>query len=101
MLAILTIYIGDQALSTIILRWQTLEFYWNSPFLTSNYYDNIMILCSFKTQTVIDFTPWAFQLITQYLDSNPDPIQVILAGTLTGVQGDIRCKILAALSTAK
>ena len=25
--------------------------------------------------------------------------QVILAGTLTGVQGDIRCKVLAALST--
>ena len=24
-----------------------------------------------------------------------------LAGTLTGVQGDIRCKVLAALSTAK
>ena len=28
-------------------------------------------------------------------------LQVILAGTLTGVQGDIRCKVLAALSTAK
>ena len=27
--------------------------------------------------------------------------QVILAGTLTGVQGDIRCKVLAALSTVK
>ena len=27
--------------------------------------------------------------------------QVILAGTRTGVQGDIRCKVLAALSTAK
>ena len=27
--------------------------------------------------------------------------QVVLAGTLTGVQGDIRCKVLAALSTAK
>ena len=26
---------------------------------------------------------------------------VILAGTLTGVQGDIRCKILAAISTVK
>ena len=29
------------------------------------------------------------------------PYQVILAGTLTGVQGDIRCKVLAALSTVK
>ena len=28
-------------------------------------------------------------------------VQVILAGTLTGVQGDIPCKVLAALSTAK
>ena len=28
-------------------------------------------------------------------------IQAILAGTLTGVQGDIRCKVLAALSTVK
>ena len=28
-------------------------------------------------------------------------IQVILAGTLTGVQGDTRCKVLAALSTVK
>ena len=28
----------------------------------------------------------------------PMNIQVILAGTLTGVQGDIRCKVLAALS---
>ena len=27
------------------------------------------------------------------------PIQVILAGTLTGVQGDIQCKVLVALST--
>ena len=27
--------------------------------------------------------------------------QVILAGTLTGVQGDIRCEDLAALSTVK
>ena len=27
--------------------------------------------------------------------------QVILAGTLTGVQGDIRCKVLATLSTVK
>ena len=27
--------------------------------------------------------------------------QVILAGALTGVQGDIRCKVLAALSTVK
>ena len=27
--------------------------------------------------------------------------QVILAGTLTGVQGDIRCKVLAVLSTVK
>ena len=27
--------------------------------------------------------------------------QVILAGTLTGVQGEIRCKILAALSAVK
>ena len=27
--------------------------------------------------------------------------QVILAGTLTGVQGDIRCKVLAALSHSK
>ena len=27
--------------------------------------------------------------------------QVILAGTLTGVQGNIRCKVLAALSTVK
>ena len=27
--------------------------------------------------------------------------QVILAGTLTGVQGDIRCKVLVALSTPK
>ena len=27
--------------------------------------------------------------------------QVILAGALTGVQGDIRCKVLAALSTIK
>ena len=30
-----------------------------------------------------------------------DNIQVILPGTLTGVQGDIRCKVLAALSTVK
>ena len=29
------------------------------------------------------------------------PVQVILAGTLTGVQGDIRCKVLAVLSTVK
>ena len=28
-------------------------------------------------------------------------VQVILAGTLTGVQDDIRCKVLAALSTVK
>ena len=28
-------------------------------------------------------------------------VQVILAGTLTGVQGNIRCKVLAALSTVK
>ena len=28
-------------------------------------------------------------------------IQVILAGTLTGVQSDIQCKVLAALSTVK
>ena len=28
-------------------------------------------------------------------------IQVILAATLTEVQGDIRCKVLAALSTVK
>ena len=27
--------------------------------------------------------------------------QVTLAGMLTGVQGDIRCKVLVALSTAK
>ena len=27
--------------------------------------------------------------------------QVILEGTLTGVQGNIRCKVLAALSTVK
>ena len=27
--------------------------------------------------------------------------QVTLAGTLTGVHGDIRCKVLAALSTVK
>ena len=27
--------------------------------------------------------------------------QVILAGMLTGVQGDIRCKVLVALSTVK
>ena len=26
---------------------------------------------------------------------------MILAGTLTGVQGDIRCKVLAALCTVK
>ena len=26
---------------------------------------------------------------------------MILAGTLTGVQGDIQCKVLAALSTVK
>ena len=31
----------------------------------------------------------------------PGTYQVILAGTLTGVQGDIRCKVLAALSTEK
>ena len=29
------------------------------------------------------------------------PDQVILAGTLTGIQGDIRRKVLAALSTVK
>ena len=29
------------------------------------------------------------------------PLQVILAGTLTTVQGDIRRKVLAALSTVK
>ena len=28
-------------------------------------------------------------------------VQVILTGTLTGVQDDIRCKVLAALSTVK
>ena len=33
--------------------------------------------------------------------SHKIPFQVILAGTLTGVQGDIRCKVLAALSTVK
>ena len=27
--------------------------------------------------------------------------QVILVGTLTGVQGDIRCKVLATLATVK
>ena len=31
----------------------------------------------------------------------PSPSQVILAGTLTGVQGDIRYKVLEALSTVK
>ena len=30
-----------------------------------------------------------------------NPFHVILAGTLTGVQIDIRCKVLAALSTVK
>ena len=29
------------------------------------------------------------------------PIEVILAGTLTRVQGNIRCKVLAALSKVK
>ena len=32
---------------------------------------------------------------------SPFTNQAILAGTLTGVQGDIRCKALAALSTVK
>ena len=30
-----------------------------------------------------------------------DHFQMILAGTLTGVQSDIRCKVLGALSTVK
>ena len=28
-------------------------------------------------------------------------VQVILAGTLTGLQGDIQCKVLEALSTVR
>ena len=35
------------------------------------------------------------------LDILSNSNQVILAGTLTGVQRDIGCKVLAALSTAK
>ena len=40
----------------------------------------------------------AIDMLTNQL--NP-VLQVILAGTLTGVQGHIRCKVLAALSTVK
>ena len=36
-----------------------------------------------------------------FLNFPPCLFQVILAGTLTGVQGDIRRKVLAALSTVK
>ena len=35
------------------------------------------------------------------LSSMAVSLQVILAGTLTGVQGDIRCKVLAVFSTVK
>ena len=36
-----------------------------------------------------------------HVSSCSTSFQVILAGTLTGVQGDIRCNVLAALSTVK
>ena len=35
------------------------------------------------------------------IEEKGETVQVILAGTLTGVQGDIRCKVLTALSTVK
>ena len=43
----------------------------------------------------------AFTLSLCSFELKQTSIQVILAGTLTGVQGDIRCKFLAALSTVK
>ena len=39
--------------------------------------------------------------ITAYISITYHSCLVMLAGTLTGVQGDIRCKVLAALSTVK
>ena len=47
------------------------------------------------------FVPQGVDRDTRCFAYVPYLVQVILAGTLTGVQGDIRCKVLAALSTAK
>ena len=45
-------------------------------------------------------TPKAIKRVANYILTLFD-IQVILVGTFTGVQGDIRCKVLAALSPVK
>ena len=44
---------------------------------------------------------WCCGQIVSSLNQLKQQIQVILAGTLTEVQGDIRCKVLAALSTVQ
>ena len=44
---------------------------------------------------------YCFELSAAAQKNRIKDIQVVLAGTLTGVQSDIRCKGLAALSTAK
>ena len=51
-----------------------------------------------STANLIPFPVQCFALKT-FPCCGSEMLQVILAGMLTGVQGDIRCKVLAALST--
>ena len=44
---------------------------------------------------------YEYQILQRMTQIIAEVSQLILAGTLTEVQGDIRCKVLAALSTVK
>ena len=48
-----------------------------------------------------DYNVPVFKLIQDKLGIKEFRYQMILAGMLTGVQDDIQCKVLAALSTVK
>ena len=54
-----------------------------------------------QTQDLFSGTPGTLRRIENSIGASFCTIQLILAGMLAGVQGDIRCKVLAALSTVK
>ena len=67
--------------------------------------DGFVFLCSLSIYSDLGIVEIRLRIVTEtkncFLVRSVQPHKMILAGTLTGLQGDIRCKVLVALSTVK
>ena len=109
-------YLSEFSRNCIFRNFYVLQIYWSNRsrkfedlidrrsivqvWISMYWYKSCNVACKLSSRN-----SWFAAWLSTYWISNMQimlqAIQVILAGTLTGVQGDIRCKVLAALFTVK